>query len=327
MAGTQVRMDRSTIVVNGTNKYQITASCILKGTLPDVYIFLLNINDVVDPKNDTLARVIDVADITSYLDDRDDAIANADTLFRSYSVTLVFDNIDTANAAQKELKSRINTLVNNVDTFLDEFETANRGEVVVYPTVDPSEKQARIDVYEASEAPVTAAEEARDEHIVECNALETELGYLDLRISDAQTDYNALSPIQATIAASSIVYGSVYSTIGAERTLIRNYNSTSSATPAEQANIEAQLVGMDAQLTAFGTNNTQLSAANAQLLSAVSSVQARLTTLNAERTTLVSDLNKCNLKAIELQAAVDAARAARNTALAAVLEVCPDYVP
>lgn len=323
-----MRMDRSTIVVDGTNKYQVIATCVVKGTLPDISIFLLDINTADDPKDDTMARVVAVADIDIYKTDRDTAVASGDALFRSPSVTLQFDNLDTANAGQKELKARINTLVGEIDAFLTEFETTAAGEIVTYPTVDPSVKTQRIDDYTATLAPITAAEEARDTEQAACTLLETNLSTVEERLSEAQADLAALIPIQSGLSNSTTTLVSVQATLGGDRTSIRTFNSASSASTSEKADIETELVSMDAQLVLFAAENTSLSSLNTGAVTTlVGTLQTRVASLSSQRTALQTDLNKCNRDVSELQAAVDSARATRDAALASVLAVCPDFTP
>lgn len=328
MAGTQVNMSRSTVTIEGTNKYEISASCTVKGTLADTKIFLLTIVTTDDPKDDTLARVIQIADIEEYGTDRDDAIAEGIPYFRSSSVLLRYDVLDTANAAWKELSSRINSLVEQYDVYLSDFETFAGGEVISYPTVDPSVKNQLIADYQATLQPIEDAEEERNTKQSECNVLSLEFANVNERLVEAQSDLASYTNIQSILNASIAILAGVEPAIGADRTAIRNQNSLSGASAPEKATIEASLVSMDAQLVTFGTTNTTLSnLSTGQVATVVNTLQVRVSDLTAERNQIQSDLNLCQFEVAELQATVDRARAARDEALAAVRAVCSTYSP
>jgi len=328
MAGTIVRMDRSTITVDGTNKYEIIATCDVKGTLPDTAIFLLEIQTRTDPRDDTLVRVVQIADTTVVNTDRDAVIGSGGTRWRSSTVLLQYSDIETANTAWKELSGRINTLVANVDTFLTEFETGVHNETIVYPTADQTTKDALIAAYLATRAAVTEATTARDAEQAECNNLKKDIDNTTLRLNDAIPDLDRYTLAQAQLTAYSSSLNSIQPSLTSIVGIIRTLNATSSATGAEIASIEAQLLSANAQLTAFSTTNAGV----AFLLigpigTAVSILQSRVTTLTSQRSTLITQYNACTARVATLQATLDAARATRDAALASARVVCPDYVP
>lgn len=321
-------MVRSPTVVEGTNEYKITASCIEAGTLADKSIFVLTIVNVDDPKDDTLARVSQAADFDEIKADRDAAIAAGEPRFRSPEVILTYTDLETANAAQKELKSRITTLVNNYDDYLDEFSTGAVGEVVTYPTVDESVKNQLIADYEATAKPITDAEDERDDKQDECNLLQTKLEIAQERLTEAESDLNTVTDILSTLTSSTSTLVTLQSDLDSDKSSIRTFNSTSGASSSEKADIEAELTSMDSLLNQFKTENTALDSLESGALTTLQSVlQARVASLTSIVNSRQLELNKCNREVSELQAKVDRARAAQDEALAAVREVCPDYTP
>jgi len=328
MSGTQVRMDRSTTKVNGLNKYQILATCTVKGTLPDAAIFLLQINTATDPKDDSLIRVAQIADTTVADTSRTAQIAAGLTTWRSNSVLLQYDDIETGNAAWKELSGRINALVQQVDTYLDEFSTLPAGQTIVYPNVDPTTEAALKSTYATSAAAVTTAEEARDAEIADCSNLKNDIDVIEERLLEAQSDLTVYTLVQAQLTNSIVTYQSIQPTMATAVNTVRIVNSSSSASASEKAAIDTQLSVLDAQGVTFTATNSNLAALRAGPVStAVSTLQSRVATLTTNRNTSQAEYNRCVARAATLQGQVDAARTARDAALAAVRAVCPTFIP
>lgn len=326
MSGTQISFVRRAITVDGVNQFEITATCLIAGSLPDRHIFVLEITEEDDPKNDALQRVAAIQDFSTYLADRDDALDEGFAAWRSSTVTLRYSNLTTANAAASELSSRINALVEDQDLNELEFITGSGGELVTYPVVDPSEKQALIDAAEAAEEAISPLETTRDEKRECTESLQTEIDVLEERIQEAQTDLTSVNTVLAELSPISTSLSSVYGTSLTAVAQVRTLNSSSSASTSEKADIESQLVNLDSYLITWNTQNTNLSTVISSSLAAVqSTLQTRITTLSTQRNAKITELAKCNQELAIAQGAVDAARDSRDAALAAVLEVCPDF--
>lgn len=328
MAGTQTSSVRSTAVVAGTNKYIIVTTCTVAGTLPDANIFLLSIVTPDDPKDDTLVRVVAVADITEYLTNRDAAVTAGSPFWRSQAVTLRFDDIETANAAWKELESRINKFVTQVDEYDSEFSTTGSGDVTVYPTADQSEKNARLAAYEATATPITDAEDARDTGQAACTQLTRDLAVTEDRLQEANADLTLYLQIQASVGGVNSSMPSIETTISTANAQARAETGASAASTGEKTGIEVQHAAVDTQLTLFTVQNTALNTVQTgSVTTAVSTLQSRVTTLTTSKSTLLTQLNTCNAAVASLEATVDATRTARETALADVIAVCPGFTP
>lgn len=328
MAGTQIIQHRRTITVEGTNLFEISAICRVAGDLPDTGVFLLNIDQVNDPKNDTLVRIVTVGDFSEYKTSRSKAIDAGDSRWRSSSFTLQYDDIETANEAWKELSSRVNALVKQYDDFSEEFETNSEGQVTVYPAVDQGTVNQLKDAYKATLEPLEEAKKERDEHIQECSEKEKKLETTEERLQEAREDLETASSIQSSLSASTPVLSSSHSGIHAAKDAIRSTNSSSDASDTDQDSIESEIRNIEAQLVSFNTENGNLSSLlGGSVSSLVSSLQSRVSSLASEKNKLLSELNKCHLKSSKLEAKVDAAREARDAALASVREACPDFTP
>ncbi|MCH9834608.1 hypothetical protein K0U83_03055 [bacterium] len=74
MPGTQITQHRTPVLTDSGTVYQISATCTAAGTLPDVYVFVKQVVNFDDPKDDTHYRVAAPADFDALLIDREDAI-------------------------------------------------------------------------------------------------------------------------------------------------------------------------------------------------------------------------------------------------------------
>ena len=327
MSGTQVQFNRQTLVVEDAVWYEISSHCLLSGTLPDRYIFLLRISNPDDPKDDVLQRVVGVGDFDEYLTVRDDAIAQGDSLWRSDSFSIRYNDLVVANEGSAELISNVNALVEGYDTYLEDFQTPDVGEVVVFPTVDPATKTQLKNAYVASVTAVDEATTARDEAQEACTDISDNIATTQASIDVAQTDYDAIKADSASLTTTTAAVTSVQTSQTTISNQIRNLVASSSATVGEQGDINAQLNLLDAQISALATHVAQLDTSSTVVAQLVSDLQTRINTLVASQNTLVSDLNSCSTTAARAQADLDVAQTNQQSALANVLEVCPDYVP
>lgn len=328
MAGTHVRMVRTITTNPDPNKrYSITSTCLIRGTLTDTGIFLLAINNPNDPKDDTFTRLITIEDVNNFLNDRNDAVLAGATFWRSATSTLYFADIETANAAWKELSSRITALVNAVDAYNTEFTTPETGSVIIYPALDEGAKNSLIAAYEATAQPLADATAARDAKIITCDSLKTEITTVEERLVEAEADlaaYNLLYT-QTTLVNGNLP--SIYATLLSNNTTVRNANGVSDALQGQKDAIEAILLSNDSQLALFNAELTSVSNINTAVAGIVSTLQTRVANLRSELTSLQSQYSLCTVEGTSLQAAVNQALQNREAALAAVRAVCPDYLP
>jgi hypothetical protein len=328
MAGTQVSMKRTTSTSATSVVYQIIATCTIKGTLPDTSIFLLQINTAYDAKDDTLLRVVTIADMAESNTNRTLQVNSGLNRWRSNTVTLTYTDLTTANAAWKELNGRINTLVKEVDQYLEEYSTLPEGETVIFPSTDPTTEAALKADYVAASAAVTTAETARDTEAADCNSLQDEITVIQERLTEAQSDLNNYTNIQAQLVACLTSYQTIQPTERSIFNTIGTQVSLSAATSAEKANLQALVTQGNQQNVLFTNNNAALAALRSgPVATAVTTLQARVSTLSSELNTAQTAYNRCVLKTATLQGAVDAARATRDAALAAVRAVCPEFIP
>lgn len=149
--------------INGT-VFQILATVINAGTLPDNGFFLYQIGSNADPTTDTFARVCTLSDYgqpvtaAGYSLSRWNAIAAGQTYYRTPSMTIQFSDINTATAGQTSLNNNIDALVNAYEAFTTSFSTGLTPEDTYYPTSDPSILSGLITTWQTAQNNVATAQ-------------------------------------------------------------------------------------------------------------------------------------------------------------------------
>ncbi len=328
MPGTLVRQIRSAVPTDSGAVYRIAATCTLAGTLPDNAIFLKRTVTANDPKDDTLERLCSPADFAEYGTDRDRAALSLG-LYRSWSHTFSYADVGLATDAWAELSAMINTLVNDYDAYLTAFLTRDEGVETSYPTVDQSVKNARVEAYKARVADVAAAEQARDEHQRACrNVKELELGAAQSQLARVQASLASLRPVRSVLDVLAASYPAAVATTGASVSAAATAVAASSATSSEQTSINTQLQSAQSMLqTLIGYDTQLIHEVQTPFAAPIGALEAQETALTQEVGSAQNALAACDNEMSRLQGAVDEARRARDAALAAVREVCTDYVP
>lgn len=333
MPGTQITQHRTPVLTDSGTVYQISATCTAAGTLPDVYVFVKQVVNFDDPKDDTHYRVAAPADFDALLIDREDAIeagpgSEGAYLYRDAAFTQSYSTVETATGAWAELSARINDLVTSYDEYITLFLTPTEGAVTLYPTVDESLKAAYVASYAASLVAITAAEAVRDTENVACEAVRLELRTAQESLLAAQQDVATLTPIVGSLAASSGSLGGIATSITGSVSAATALVLASGASAGEQAAINAQLNAAATQASTLTTTASSIELnVYSPLTTMLSTLQTRVATLQASVTSLTMEVNACGLELATMQGAVDAARGQRDTALATLRTVCPDYVP
>lgn len=300
-------------------KWLVTTRVIDKGDLPVKELFVLTITDPANPKSDkylrvaapqelhrlamdgpvyirvqtsdvvevgadTFARVASIDDVTSLPTDRSVAVRQGRSLYLASSVTFLYDNVTTADAAYRALLARLSSLTTDWRTVTESFVTTP-SQVYELPTTTATEESARTLVYRSAVANRKALEATRDRAV-------TDAADCDRSCTLDNALYNMLV---ADISFLQTAKSHVLSLSESGTTNVRTY----------------VLNGADA---------TSYEALLAAKRSALAPVQVRVQTGQARCSTL-------DAAARAAQTAVDAARTAENTALGAVLAICPTFVP
>lgn len=122
--------------------------------LPHADVFVMTIVTREDPKDDTLARVATVADLSELPRGRDAGLVSAlgvGILYLQSSCTLKYYKLDEAIAAQTAVKDRVNALIATWMQFDDEFNAPDPTPATyILPSPDLTQLCALVEVYKVA---------------------------------------------------------------------------------------------------------------------------------------------------------------------------------
>ena len=168
---------------SGNEIFEIVSECTDEGDktlgtgLNDRGIFLYSIFNTRDATADIFQRVCTLNDLEAYEDDRDTAVGNSQEYWRSHELVRTFTELTTAVSAVRVLDDRINALVNDYGTYINQFKAYPTPDPVTYPTVTPTYEtelkaiyETEVEDFETALLASTAAGVARDTTITTLSA-------------------------------------------------------------------------------------------------------------------------------------------------------------
>jgi hypothetical protein len=157
---TETKQIREAVTVSGVPKFKVQISVEDKGDLPSAALLVITINDELDSKEDTFARVATIPDFDELEEDRGTAVDDDETEYRTSSFILWFDNLETAVNAQKVLKEHIDELVDDYEKYQAQFVTVS--EITTHPQVGESTYQSAVTAYQDAMRDTLDAQDDRD---------------------------------------------------------------------------------------------------------------------------------------------------------------------
>jgi hypothetical protein len=282
--------------------------------LPHLNIFVISVADPLDPKQDALARVANIADLSLVPIGRDAGIAAPGTSgieFLSQTSTLRYDTLETANDAATAFQNRVNALIEGWITFRTEFNAPDPTPAsYTFPTTDPSQKTALINAY-------TVAKQARYQ-------AQVDKGDADDALARAQTDYTYKSGL---IAGVTTILGDATRVQTDLNVVITNFTSLKVASNTFYA-ANPGGVGAAAFLVAITLAINELTASTgyqADAATAVTDATTYQSARQADAATASTALTAAQADQIAKAQALISIQATETAALAAVLAVCPDF--
>jgi len=337
---TQVLIEADTVQVNGAGKYRLYASCTDKGSLQDVYIFLINIVNASNPLTDTFERVIKVADFEAALDlktNRAVAVMAGRTQWRSSQMWKYFDDVEVAAAAKIVLQDEINRLTNDYTAYTVNF--ADMGTVESFPTTEPSATDALKNTYEtdktayedalvekeAAAATLTAAQTTYDTTVTSIenrDALKDEFSALIIGVEDArQTWSNFMGTPPGTQADSAWIVDEI-------ENFINEYAvAPGSGVDVPVANLETakNYYEQNRRSTKNNVVNGTFATTKTGLDTLLSTIDTTWCKTDADLISAASALATAKTAKVEADADVSAKYAQMDTAYAAAKAVCPQW--
>ena len=339
---TKVTIDASTAEVADVPKYRLYGRCTARGSLPDTSIFVLEIVDEDAPDDDVLYRVAQVPDIVDptlgYDDDRDMAIRNGRSYWRSSQFANYYDDVEVAANAKQVMKDEVNALVEAYTTYSDQFEATS--EEALFPSAETGAVDALKDAYDtaytdyvAAQTAQTTANEAVDDAQDDLDEIEDWLdkkALLESDLADRTTEITTAKTLYTTFlgtppgAASDAAW-----IIDKIEDFILAYDTSGSGVDTEKDALEDDKNAFSAQRQA--AKNNDVDATITQAVTNHSNMEANINsyipTTTADRDAAQTALTTAQTAKVTADADVQAKYTALEAAYDAAKAVCPDWTP
>ncbi|MGD9209342.1 MAG: hypothetical protein PVI90_01130 [Desulfobacteraceae bacterium] len=326
---TQTLMVAKAVTIEDTLKFQLDIEVTAKGDLPSENIFVVEIQDPTDPKEDAFARVTNVDDLEELTTDRTTAVDNDDTLYRVKNWTFYYDNVDTAVNAKDLLKSRIDALVTDWRTYETDFETTS--ETTEHPRVDTSVYDNLIDTYELMLGAEQEAKENRDTARNEYDTAVADAADAATTLTNAEITWDDCKTSKAWFQAfydAMKEAGGFYQYANTFKTAAESFRITCTGDhPTEEA------IFVTAYNTFTGKQSEALTAINTAISNLAlfdtlcATKQSAVTTAQTNKTTADTTVATKRTAYEDAQSAYEAAQSASEAALAAIRALNPNYDP
>lgn len=312
------KQERHVELVPGGNELFFITNEMFSATMPDqlphLNVFVIAVADEEDATQDTLARVANIADLTTVPIGRDAGIAAPGPNgieFLSQASTVSYETLETANDAAVAFQDRVNALIENWIAFRTEYNAPDPTPAsYTFPRVDASQKEALITAYAVAKQAGYAQLQVKNE--------------ADAELTRANADYSykqSLLPGIATILTNATGVQGALTTVTAQFNTLLSAGNTFyglNTGGSGAAAFAAALATATAQSTAFATYNGTAS-------TLVANVTAYQVARQADVTASATALATAQADQIAQDQALTAANATTAAALAAVLAVCPDF--
>lgn len=314
----QLEQERHVELVSGASQaFVITnrmITAVIPNELPHLNVFVISVADATDPKQDTLARVAMLADLSTLPIGRVAGIAAPGPNgieYLSAASTSSYADLQTANDAAKAFQDRVTALVNDWISFRTTFNAPDPAPAIItIPLVDASQKTTLINAY-------AAAKQAR-------YAQQQTKAAADAALTAAQADYtykqNLLAGLGTLVTDTTKVNTEFGTTVTNFGTLLSQGNTfyALNTTGTGHATFLSALTNATTQQAAMAQFQADATTA---MNDTVANQAARQVDVNASSTALsTAQTNQATQAALLVSL-----QAAETAALNAVLAVCPDF--
>lgn len=350
---------REAVVVDGKTQYKITIWTTEQGPLPTKAIFCIQINDPTDPKADTFGRVVTITDFSTYGEDRAQAVLDQEEFYRLDNWVFYYDDLTTAVNATDVLKTRIDEMVTEWETYDTQFEATT--ETTEHPQTGLDTFNTLVATYDAAAAAEATALTARDTAKDTYDTAVTDAADAATAVTAAETNYNdcvtAKGYFDACLAGFSTLYNksNAFGATGTGAGIFLTYSKTyrtaaetlrgactadpptagqKAAYDAAVSTYNTQVGAMDTDIATFRNDvavaetvkNTAV--ANQALFAAFCTTrQTELNTAKTAKTTADTAVANARTAYASAQAAYESAQMATEAALAAVRALKPTWTP
>lgn len=325
--------------LDGTHQFAVmtTVNFLAEGDLPGSDVFVNQVVSLVDPKVDKFLRVANLDDLSRLPRGRDRALDRGVSTYLSATNVLRLPTVHAGVEAKSVMQARIDDLISQWRAFKGRFENPTEFEL---PLGSSSIITAAKEAYAAS----VATAQAKDAALAVAQADKTAKTTLAARsatdLTNAQARQAGCSQVQALM--SSALAGEA-----AFRAAAGTFSSASATFSSQSTTFKSSVGGgshptYEAQIAVFdsgrGTFNSAISTEVVQGSAVLNALSSAINANCALETAAVyaaaaakaaADASAASAQTTYTVAQAEAAKAATDKAdaLAALLEVCPDFEP
>jgi hypothetical protein len=320
---TILHQDSSTIYdTSGNPRFRVvsTVTDVRLGDLPDNQpeVFVFQIVDATDPKQDKFLRVASIHDLSQIIRGRDPARSANKSYYLSSTFTVDYDDVTTAISAKAVVQTRVDALITSWIDYSTKFVIPTD---FIMPAPEDTLVTGAKNTYYA----------ARDNNAAKQAALATSIAAFTEAQAAASRASTSLTQAVAASSECTLLSGKLSSFEQGYRGLPTSYRTTMNAlitaVPSDPA--------YDAQLdNAKNAQSYELSVLTPVLTDIIATVNSKCASLTAAlqvaaQAKTTADTAAANAQTAQAlaQASATAAAAAEAAALAAVMAVCPDFDP
>lgn len=343
MAFSYVAQLRDAVVTDLIAQYVNETTLTARGDLPDESVFVMSIEDALDPQQDRLVRIARVGDLVQLGKDRPTAVRLGEPLYRSSTITARYDLITEAQTAAAFVVEQINLLVTEYQTYLTAFK-AVPAQVIALPQAAIGVLQPAIDAYVAKKAEREAQSAQLASLQASCAATSAELAAKNATVAALEAAETAIRSALAGLS-STLNVGRAF--LDAHNTYAGIVGSTLGAWTVQRAAVSAiPQAAMDlflrdsvgslsishtgvtaAASAAYASELNQVTAQALRATSELQALQATLGTAKGEAATLSTASAACATSVANAAAQESALLAQEAALLAEVQRLCPTFTP
>lgn len=298
---------------NGTMTFKITTTVEDSIDVP-VDLFVMYISDTSNVNLDTFARVATISDLQTLSHKREDALDAGQTEYRVAIFTKTYDDVEVAAAAKTSIKTRLSSLMNQWETYVNEFLSVVGGDDFNLPVADPSILEGLVTDYNNAKS----AREQADDTLAEANQ----------ELEDAESTHtNCIGELvgQQYLRAlvnelQGVVTTMLQAQMGLENAVVALGKAKSYTTGTQQ---QEMTYAYNSAVSSFADVSTGYGETLVFLQGKEQALTDKEATCNTNLETLIDKQRDVAIAEAEQQSAQDA----EDEALSAVQDACPGWTP
>lgn len=310
------------ITVNGQVRFRIQnrVTAVKDDDLPSPNVFVHQIIANNDPKQDVFLRVASILDLTLLVQGRTNAVLKKQTTYLSNAFTVEFNDVATGTAAKKVIQARVDQLIKDWIQYNKDFIVPDH---IPLPLFEASIVEAAKAAYSES----LKEKDKQDALLKDANALfasaKADAAELAIDLADAQINSSACATTESMLVAG-VTAANVFLTAAQNFKVVADAYREGSVSDSMYDSAKTTFASA---IAAMQIGMGSLTDAQTRVASSCAAEAAAVTTYSTQKQAADLAVATTQTEQIKVQAAATDASKKAEAALAAVLEVCPDFTP